>query len=98
MLYSLDKMEHITKVPHRREYDLWLSRLSADEIQAIKAKLNSLIAKGEVHTSSWMPGNDWTGTVYQPIWEKACKKSVSEAVKCFGLMLWSNAMGSDDRT
>ncbi len=92
MLYSLDRFQQITTVPHEREFRVWTSRLSLSEMKAIKEELNRRVDSGEVHTSSWMPGADWTGTVFQPIWEKACLKNVEAAAKCFGLILWQVMM------
>jgi hypothetical protein len=66
--------------------------MSQAELKAIKAWLNARISTHDIHTSSWIPGSDWTGTVFLPIWEKACLKNVSEAAKCFGLILWEVMM------
>ena len=92
MLYSLDRFQQVTAVPHEREFRVWTLRLSSAEMKAIKGELNRRVDGGEVHTSSWMPGADWTGTVFQPIWEKACLKNVEAAAKCFGLILWQVMM------
>lgn len=35
-----------------------------------------------------MPGSDWTGTAFQPIWEKAAKKNEELAAKIFGLLVF----------
>lgn len=96
MLYSLDTFKIITTVPHEKEFKTWVSRLSTSEIQAIKDELNSRIDNNEVHTSSWMPGRNWGGTVFNPIWETACKKNFESAAKCFGLILWQVMMERPD--
>jgi len=92
MLYSLDRFQLVTTVPHNREFVAWTSRLSAAEIKAIKDELNHRINGSEVQTSSWIPGSNWTGTVFQPIYEKACLKNVDAAAMCFGLILWQVMM------
>jgi hypothetical protein len=92
MLYSIDRGDIVRSVPHADTFKLWKSRLNATEIKAVKFELNRRVDGGEIHTSSWMPGRDWTGTVFQPIWEKACLKNVDEAAKCFGLFLWEVMM------
>ncbi|MBC7805150.1 MAG: hypothetical protein H7145_03265 [Akkermansiaceae bacterium] len=92
MLYAIDKMEKITNVPYRNNYVKWTSRLSPTEIKAIKDKLNGMITEKDIHTSSWMPGKDWSGTVFMPIYEKACVKNVEVAAMCFGLILWEVMM------
>ena len=93
MLYSIDDPHKpIGYIPHEKEYRIWRSRLSETEFQAIVDKLNSMVDSDEVHTSSWMPGHDWTGTVFQPIWGVACLKNDEAAAKCFGLILWEAMM------
>jgi len=92
MLYSLDRMEEVKSIPHEQEFKVWISRLSPRDMKAIKDELNRRISKGEVHTSSWMPGHDWSGTPFLPIWDKACLRNVDAAAKCFGLILWQVMM------
>jgi hypothetical protein len=88
MLYAIDSCSEIIKIPHRRKFDTWRSRLSDLEYQAIIDDLNSRIEGTEIQTSSWMPGSDWSGTVFQPIYEKACKFCETESAKFFGLIVW----------
>ena len=92
MLYSVVSNEPVKRIPHRKQFELWRSRLSEDEFAAIEAELNSMIDGDEVHTSSWMPGSDWTDTPFHPIYEKACLRDESEAAKFFGLALWKVMM------
>ena len=96
MLYSLDRFQVVKTIPHEAEYRRWSSRLSDVEIRAITNELNRKIDKAEIHTSSWMPGSNWGGTVYQPIWETACQKNQDAAAKCFGLILWEVMMKRPD--
>ncbi|UCE66755.1 MAG: hypothetical protein JSU85_01710 [Candidatus Zixiibacteriota bacterium] len=88
MLYSTGQNREITYIPHERDYNLWRGRLSEDEYRAIIDELNNRIDSDEVHTSSWIPGSDWTDTVFQPIYEKACNYDERLSGKCFGLFLW----------
>ena len=39
-----------------------------------------------------MPGSDWSNTVFQPIYDRACGQHHGEAAKCFGLILWEVMM------
>jgi hypothetical protein len=82
--------------PARKEYKAWKKRLAAAEIAAIIVELNRLIDKCPVQTSSWMPGSDWRGTVFEPIWSKACQFNVDTAAMCFGLILWEVMMDRPD--
>ena len=47
-----------------------------------------MIDGDEIHTSSWMPGSDWSDTPFHPIWEKAAKKNEDLAAKIFGVLVW----------
>jgi len=93
MLYSIDTSQKITSIPHENEYKICLSRLSQDELEAIKDALNTMIdediAKGtDIQTSSWMPGSDWENTPFQMIYEKAAKLDTVLSAKFFGLLVW----------
>ena len=88
MLFNLDEIE-IDWIPHSAQYKIWKARLTTDEFKSIVDKLNSLI---EVRTSSWMPGHDWSNTVFWPIYDRACGQHHGEAAKCFGLILWEVMM------
>lgn len=69
-------------------FDIWRSRLTAEQFGAICTELWGRIEGGEVHTSSWMPGSDWTGTVFEPIYTRACLHNMDASGRCFGLFLW----------
>jgi len=88
MLYSIDEDKPINYVPHERNFRIWRSRLSDPEYQAIVIELNSRISGNEVQTSSWIPGSDWSGTVWEPIYTKACQGNETESGLCFGLIVW----------
>jgi hypothetical protein len=87
MLYTIDK-EPIEYIPYTHNYNLWRSRLTVAEYDAIVNELNGRVNQGPIHTSSWIPGSDWTGTVFQPIYEKACNHNEDLSGRCFGLFLW----------
>jgi hypothetical protein len=88
MLYSIDSDAYINDIPHEKDFHRWKSRLSQSEYDAIIAELNNRIDGGEIHTSSWIPGSDWSDTVYDPIYRKACEYDAVESGKCFGLFVW----------
>lgn len=89
MLYSIDDTSApITNIPHEKEFLRWRSRLSDEEYAAIEAELESRVGNGDVLTSSWVPGSDWTGTPFDPIYTKACEFDEVSAGLCFGLFVW----------
>lgn len=96
MLYSVDNGRKITKIPHPHDYNRWHNRLTDDEYKAIYDELMSRISGSDIETSSWIPGSDWTGTVFQPIYEKACNQDENASAKFFGLILWHVVMQHEE--
>lgn len=94
MLYNYSN-QPIYNIPHRQNYDVWRSRISDEDYQAIFDELASKIEILEVFTSGWLPGSDWTGTVYAPIYE-ACERNFESAAKFYGLILWDVVMHDEN--
>ena len=92
MLYSIDSGSYITNVPYRREYEVWRGRLSDAEFQAIYSELHSRIDGSQIETSSWIPGANWEGSIFQPIYDMACQQDEAASAKFFGLILWKVVM------
>lgn len=97
MLFDMMTGKPITKVPYEIEYRRYMAAMSPTEIAAIKRQLNSMIDGTEIQTAGWMPGSDWTGTVFEPIYFKAASQSYSASAKCFGLMVWEVFMERPER-
>ena len=96
MIYAIDSV--VTKmksIPHKKEYRIWMDKLSADEIAAMRSAIERYVEGKQVFTSSHIPGNDWAGTVFMPICEKACGFNEEMAACCFGLLVWEVLMESD---
>ena len=96
MLYSIDSGKKITRIPYLQDYKRWRSRLTDTEYDAIYKELMFQISGSKIKTSSWIPGSDWTGTVYQPIYDKACDQDVNASAKFFGLIVWHVFMEHDE--
>jgi hypothetical protein len=100
MLWAINDsgLERVTTVPHKRDYDIWMSRLDSSDVSAIEAEFERLVdlAGKEVVTAGWLPGSDWTGTPFYPIYEKAARLDFAASGKCFGLMLWVYFMEHPD--
>ncbi|WP_147534528.1 hypothetical protein [Bacillus marasmi] len=86
MLFSVEGMQ-ITEVAHKQEFHQRMKSLPNVDYQAIVDELNRVINCGDVHTSSWIPGHDWRGTLYEPIW-LACRKNDEVAAKFYGQILY----------
>jgi len=95
MLYSIDTGKYVKKVPHRKEFDKWMSNLKDEDYKRIYVELNSRVNGSDINTSSWIPGNDWTGTDFEPIYN-ACGKSKANSGMFFGLILFDLMIKRDD--
>ena len=75
-----------------------MSRLDASDIRAINDEFERRVdvAGKEVVTAGWLPGSDWTGTPFYPIYEKAARHDFAASGKCFGLMMWVYFMEHPD--
>lgn len=96
MLYSLSSQEYLNHIPHRRDYDVWRSRLADEEYQAIMHELRGRIEGDEIVTASWIPGSNWESTVYYPILKKACQENRELAARFFGLLVWQAVLELED--
>lgn len=97
MLYSTDTKSYMKEgyVPHSNEYAIWKPRVKPEDMEKIKDALNDRMDKNEIDVSSWIPGNDWSGTVYQPLYE-ATMLDEEMAALFFGLVLWETLAERDD--
>lgn len=98
MLYSVPDMKRLTHVPHEAEYRNWRAALDAYDSGAFRricAELDGRFEGKEVDTSSWIPGADWTGTPWDPIYY-ACGENEVSAGLFFGLLVWQVLLDRDD--
>ena len=95
MLYSVDSGRYVTRLPHKTEFDRWMKRLSAADYQRIADVINERIDASDINTAGWMPGHDWTGTVYEPLYD-ACGKNETQSGMFFGLIVFNTLMRRTD--
>lgn len=95
MLYAIDTGKYVEKLPHQKDFDRWMKNLSAADYQKIAETLNDQINISDINTSSWIPGNDWTGTVYEPLYH-ACGDNKVASGLFFGLVLFNLLMERKD--
>lgn len=91
MIFKIDNkgnLIQINHIPHEDEFNLWRNRLTGDEYNAIIDTLNRRIDSSQIETAGWIPGNNWAGTVYEPIYTKACNYDEDQSGLCFGLFVW----------
>jgi hypothetical protein len=78
----------VTEIPYKSDYNRFLSRLTPEETGRILDTLNEMIDGDEIHTAGWMPGSDWTGTAFEPLYTKAARRDQNLAAQAFGLFVW----------
>lgn len=98
MLYSIDNPNRaITNIPHRKEFEAWRAGISDAQYEAIMTDLDARVEGGEVHTSSWLPPKGgWEGSVFQPIYDSACRHDYDASGLFFGLLVWKMFMDRPD--
>ena len=96
MLYSIDTGKYVTCIPHKTDFNKWMKNLSEDDYNKIADVLNEKIDQNDVNTAGWLPGHDWTGTVYEPIYE-ACGRNVVKSGMFFGLIVFDLLMNREDK-
>ena len=84
----------ITHVPHEREFLLWKARLSEPDYEAILSELENRTRGKRVEVSSWIPGDDWSGTPFQPIYDAL--RDYDQAARFFGLIVWVYFLSRDE--
>lgn len=93
MLEDAITSRKITKLPYEDDFDARCARLTHPERDAIVAALEKKLAEipvGKAISASWIPGSDWTGTVFMPIYTKACGRDFETAALFFGkLFQWT---------
>ena len=94
--YWVESLQPATKVPFKRDYDGWISRMKANDLAAIRKELNRLFDETDIQTAGWIPGNDWSGTVWSPIYHDAARGNFDLSAKIFGLIVFEVAMHRTD--
>jgi hypothetical protein len=97
MLYWVETLQKVTALPYAKDHGRWVSGLDPAELDAIEAELNRIFDSSEIETAGWIPGNDWTRTVYQPIYEKPAQRNPEIAARIFGLIVFKVAMDREDK-
>ncbi len=90
MLINIDSGKPITTIPYKDSFDTLRSRLTEPQFHAIVDEINARIdaAGGKIATAGWLPGHDWTGTVFEPIFSVAAKRNYDLSARFFGLIVW----------
>ena len=92
MLCSINSGKYVKTLPHKKNYDKWHKHLSDEDYAKI---IDERIDSQEINTAGWIPGHDWTGTVFEPIYY-ACGRNERQAGMFFGLILFNYLMHRPD--
>ena len=83
MLYSIEREKYVKELPHRNDFKVWRSRLSDADYERVVEAISAAIGDDEVSTAGWIPGRDWTGTPYEPLYY-ACGRDTEQAGRRHG--------------
>jgi len=99
MLVDIDSGRAIDLIPYRAQFDALKKRLSNEEFEAMLARINELIDESgsEIATAGWLPGSDWTGTAFEPIYTKAAPGDFDRSAMFFGQLVWYTIMRRPER-
>lgn len=99
MLIDIESGRTIDQVPFKRDFDVLRSRLAEADFDAMVERVNELIESsgGEIATAGWLPGSDWTGTVFEPIYTIAAREDFERSAKFFGQLVWYVVMNRLER-
>jgi hypothetical protein len=94
VLIDISTGKTIQRIPYRPQFDVLRGRLSGVEFDAMVARIDELIdeAGGEIATAGWLPGSDWTGTPFEPIYTKAARGDFDRSAQFFGQLVWYTVM------
>ena len=101
MLFNVNKshIKLIRSIPHKVKFNAFMKIISPLDYKniedAINERIDADILKGsDIQTSGWIPGNDWTGTVYEAIYN--VYRDRDAAGKMFGIIVWKVFMERPD--
>jgi hypothetical protein len=99
MLIDIFTNKEIQHVPYAGRFETLRKRLSQAEFDAIVERINELIDQsgGKVATAGWLPGKDWTGTPFEPIFTIAARRDYNLSAQFFGQMVWYTIMHREER-
>jgi hypothetical protein len=99
VLIDIDTGRPIERIPHSGDFNALRARLSDDEFGRMVDRINELIdeAGGEIATAGWLPGSDWTGTPFEPIYTKAARGDFNRSAMFFGQLVWYAVMKRPER-
>ncbi len=96
MLFSIDTGKYVNNLPHKKDFDIWRKNLSDDDYMKVIDTLNAIFDENEINTAGWIPGSNWDGTVYEPLYV-ACNSNPTQAGMFLGLIIFDLLMQRQDK-
>ena len=89
MLIDIETGRAINRIPYRSDFDALRKRLTDAEFDRMIAGIDELIDESgaEIATAGWLPGSDWTLTLFDPIYSKAARGDYRRAALFFGQLV-----------
>ncbi len=87
MLYSVESQTVVDRMPYQRQLGRWMIRLTSGEKEAIERSLRAHIADGQLAMGGVIPGINWEGAPFAPIW-RVCKQTTITANLCVALWVY----------
>lgn len=99
MLIDVDTGKTIDQVPYGSKFEALRRRLSGAEFDRMVERVDELIDESgaEIATAGWLPGSDWTGTAFEPIYSKAAPADFEQSALFFGQLVWYTVMKRPER-
>lgn len=95
MIINIETMKPIIKLPHEDQFKSYKKLLSDIEFKNICNEIDDRINGNEVNTSSWIPGNDWVNTPFEPL-SRICNGDRKESGLLFGLFTFKVFMDREE--
>ncbi len=99
MLVSIDgngDTKEVENVARQADFKAWRAKLTDAEHAAIMTEIRSRMVGKDIQISSFIPGAEWAGTPFWPIYEKACGRDFDASRKFFGLLVWEWMMEDEN--
>jgi len=98
MLSSLDE-NNVKVVWHKKFFDACKSRLSDNEYLIMIKELNRVVqdTDKEFVVAGFIPGSDWTETVWEPVYTNACGEDDEHSAQFFGLLVCQVLIDRDEK-
>lgn len=94
MLFDIEGFQ-ITSIPHKVDYDRWMNGITQDQHDKVIETIHKAIDGKDIFNASFIPGAEWEGTPFMPLYE-ACDRDVTNAAYFYGILCWLAVQSHSD--